>query len=263
MKSQPRHHFGRARSLRSISLSRLTLLAGFACVAGAAAAGCARDANGSQERDVVPSDAQLASQRADQARAKGADDAPIRIVEISDFECPFCRQFHEETMGALDSLYIDEGKVKYIFISYANPGHPRAWPAIEAAFCAGAVGKFWPMHDRLFEEQEAWSGAEDAFTLFVQYAEEMNIDPESFAACMRDDLLAPFLLGDYSNVLRAGISSTPYFILADSVAIRGAAPIETFQTAIDTLLILRAEGQQEQGQPEQGEPEESDGGQEK
>jgi protein-disulfide isomerase len=253
MKNEARNHLGRQRGPRSLGSGRPALLAGLLIVAGVTTAGCARDANGSQERDIVPSDARLASQRADQARSKGADDAPIRIVEISDFECPFCRQYHEQTAAALDSLYVDQGKVKYIWISYANPGHPRAWPAIEAAFCAGAVGKFWPMHDRLFEEQETWSGADDAFALFVQYAEELNIDPESFAACMRDDLLAPFLLGDYSNVLRAGISSTPYFILADSVAIRGAAPIESFQAAIDTLLVLRADGQQED-QPEGEQP---------
>ena len=100
------------------------------------------------------------------------------------------------------------------------------------------------MHDLLFERQEEWSSADDAFTTFVGYAEGMGIDPASFGACMRDDLLAPFLLGDYSNVMQAGISSTPYFILADSVAIRGAAPIETFRAAIDTLLVLADGGEE-------------------
>jgi protein-disulfide isomerase len=208
-------------------------------------AGCAPDADGSPDADggqdlaVVPSDPQVVRDRADQARVKGAEDAPVRIVEISDFQCPFCRQYYDQTMGVLDSLYVQTGKVRYVWIAYANPGHPRAWPSIEAAFCAGAVGKFWPMHDLLFERQEEWSSADDAFAMFVDYAKGMGIDPESFGACMRDDLLAPFLLGDYTNVMRAGISSTPYFILADSVAIRGAAPIETFRSAIDTLLVLK------------------------
>jgi protein-disulfide isomerase len=217
------------------------------------ASGCAQDANGSQDLVVVPSDARVARDRADQARVKGDEDAPIRIVEISDFECPFCRQYYEETMGALDSLYIQTGKVRYVWISYANPGHSRAWPSIEAAFCAGAVGKFWPMHDVLFERQGEWSSAADPFTTFVEYAEELGIDPASFGACMRDDLLAPFLLGDYTNVMRAGISSTPYFILADSVAIRGAAPIENFRTAIDELLALKDGGEQQEQQGEQQE----------
>jgi protein-disulfide isomerase len=224
MRNEAKHYLTRALATALVAIS---------------AAGCAQDANGSQDLIVVPSDAQVASDRADQARVKGDEDAPIRIVEISDFQCPFCRQFHDETMAALDSLYIQTGKVRYIWISYANPGHPRAWTSIEAAFCAGAVGKFWPMHDVLFERQEEWSAAEDPFASFVGYAEEMGIDPASFGACMKDDLLAPFLLGDYTNVMRAGISSTPYFILADSVAIRGAAPIESFRTAIDSLLVLK------------------------
>lgn len=231
-----RHHSTRVRRHRThLSATLIGLLA-------VSTAGCAQDANGSQDLVVVPSDSRLARERADQARVKGEEDAPIRIVEISDFECPYCRQFYEETMGAIDSLYIQTGKVRYVWISYANPGHPRAWPSIEAAFCAGTVGKFWPMHDVLFERQDEWRTTDDAFGTFVGYAEEMGIDPASFSACMRDDVLAPFLLGDYTNVTRAGISSTPYFILADSVAIRGAAPIESFSTTIDELLALKEGG---------------------
>ncbi|MGH7539829.1 MAG: DsbA family protein [Gemmatimonadota bacterium] len=215
------------------------LIALGALTATAAWAGCARDVESAQDPPVVPSDTQVATERADKARAKGPEEAPVRIVEISDFQCPYCRQFHQETLGALDSAYIATGKANYVWISYANPGHAKAWPAIEAAFCAGAVGRFWPMHGLLFERQEQWSDAENTHETFVSYAKELGIDPASFASCMRDDRLAPLILRDYANVMRAGISSTPYFILADSVAIRGAAPFETFQTALDTLLVLR------------------------
>ena len=136
-------------------------------------------------------------------------------------------------------MYVKTGKVGYVWISYANPGHPRAWPSIEAAFCAGTVGKFWPMHSILFERQTEWREAENLFDLFVEYAAELNIDTVTFAACMRDDILAPMQVRDYTNVVRAGISSTPYFIIGDSVAVRGAAPLETFTSAIDTMLAIR------------------------
>jgi protein-disulfide isomerase len=205
-------------------------------VAGSA---CTPDANGAQEASVVPTDLQVASERADKARIKGDDDAMVRIVEISDFECPYCAQFYSDTYHALDSLYVQTGKVSYVWISYANPGHPRAWPSIEAAFCAGTVGKFWPMHSILFERQAEWRQAENLFDLFVEYAVELNIDAESFTVCMRDDILAPMQVRDYTNVVRAGISSTPYFIIGDSVAVRGAAPLETFTAAIDTMLVIR------------------------
>ncbi len=217
-------------------------------------AGCAAEAESAQERSIVPADMQVAAERADRARMRGSEDAPIQIVEISDFQCPFCRQFYTEAYRQIDSAYIETGKARYVWIGYANPGHGRAWPSIAASFCAGAVGKFWPMHDVLFEKQEEWGASPDPSVDFLEYAEEMNIDGESFGACMRNSLLAPLMLRDYTSVMRAGISSTPYFILADSVAIRGAADFGTFRSAMDTLLVLRGGIQQEQSPDEGGTP---------
>ncbi len=226
---------------------------GLAVMAGAAVltiGGCAASAESAQEGSVVPSDVLVAGERADKGRLKGADDAPVRIVEISDFQCPFCRQFHDETLAQIDSAYIQTGKVSYLWVSYANPGHSQAFASSEAAFCAGAVGKFWPMHGLLFERQEQWSGSADPYAAFVSYAEELNIDGESFGSCVRNSLLASLLLRDFTSVSRAGISSTPYFILADSVAIRGAAGFDAFKQAIDTLLVLKGGGSDDvQDQP--------------
>lgn len=202
-------------------------------------AGCAAEAKSAQDPSVVPSNTQLAGERADRARMRGDENAPIRIVEISDFQCPFCRQFFNEAYARIDSAYIQTGKASYLWVGYASPAHGRAWPAISASFCAGAVGKFWPMHDILFEKQEEWGAAPDPFVDFGEYAESLNIEGESFRSCMRNSLLAPLMLRDYASVMGAGISSTPYFILADSIAIRGAADFATFSSAIDTLLALR------------------------
>lgn len=212
-------------------------------------AGCQAEASGVQDGAVVPRDMQVAGERADKARIKGSDDAPIRIVEISDFQCPFCRQFHVETLGKIDSAYIATGKASYLWISYASPSHGRAFASSEAGFCAGAVGKFWPMHDLLFERQEEWSAAPDPYETFLGYADELEIDTESFGWCMRNGLMAPLLLRDFTSVSRAGISSTPYFVLADSVAIRGAADFATFSSAIDTLLVLRGASSRESAEP--------------
>jgi len=208
-------------------------------------AACATEAESAQERSVVPTDQQVAGERADKARVRGDQDAPIRIVEVSDFQCPYCRQFFDETYAQVDSAYIQTGKASYLWVGYANPGHGRAWPAMAAAYCAGAVGKFWPMHDILFQQQEEWGAAPDPGVNFAAYAEELNIDAESFGSCVRNSLLAPLMLRDYSSVTGAGISSTPYFILADSLAIRGAADYATFSSALDTLLALKASEQVE------------------
>lgn len=213
-----------------------------AAVAATSMLGAARPAAGQDDADspdawsVLPTQLSVLLSRADQARVRGSSDAPVRILEISDFQCPFCAQFNRETFPVLDSLYIRTGKVEYVWISFVNPSHQLAWPAVEAAFCAGAVGKFWPMHDVLFERQGEWSTAADAWATFVGYARELRIDEASFGACLRDDRTAPLQVRDFQSVQRAGISSTPFFIIADSLSIRGAAQASQFRTVLDSLL---------------------------
>jgi protein-disulfide isomerase len=160
-------------------------------------------------------------------------------VEISDFECPFCARFYEESYRAIDSLYVRSGIARYVWISFPNSTHPRAWPAIEAAFCAGAAGRFWPMHDLLFERREEWGAAEDPNALFLAMAAEAGIDGDSFSACLRNDQTAPLQVRDYESAITAGVASTPFFVVGDSVAIRGAVPLETFRSAIDSVLVIR------------------------
>jgi|SRR5436309_4597280 len=91
------------------------------------------------------------------ARARVADaptlgltDAPVTVVEFSDYQCPFCGRFYSTTLPALKRDYIDTGKVRYVFRDYPlDQIHPQARKAAEAAHCAGDQGKYWEMHDRL------------------------------------------------------------------------------------------------------------------
>ncbi|TFG62480.1 MAG: hypothetical protein E4H28_07605, partial [Gemmatimonadales bacterium] len=168
-----------------------------------------------QQAAVVPADQTAVLEAADAARSMGAVDAPIRIVEISDFECPFCAQFYNETFRAVDSLYIKSGIARYLWISFPNSNHPRAWPAIEAAFCAGGAGKFWEMHDVLFERQDEWLAEEDLNALLIQYAAGIGIDEASFGECLRNDVTSPLQVSDYDAALRSGITSTPFFVVGD------------------------------------------------
>lgn len=192
-----------------------------------------------QQTAVVPADQPAILEAADEARSMGEADAPIRIVEISDFECPFCAQFYHETFRAIDSLYIKSGIARYLWISFPNSRHPRAWPAIEAAFCAGAAGRFWEMHDVLFEKQDEWLAVADLNALLIRYAVDIGIQESSFRECLRNDLTAPLQVSDYDAALRSGITSTPFFVVGDSIAIRGAVSAERFQAAVDSLLTAR------------------------
>jgi protein-disulfide isomerase len=208
---------------------------------GVASLAAARPANAQDLEGVVdvPDEQSVILERADRARTKGDADAPIRIVEISDFQCTFCARFYQESYRAIDSLYVQSGLARYVWISFPNSTHPRAWPAIEAAFCAGAAGRFWAMHDVLFERQEEWAESPDPNMLFRSWAAEIGIEDDSFAACLRNDQPAPLQVRDYESAITAGVSSTPFFVVGDSVAIRGAVPLETFRSAVDSVLVLR------------------------
>jgi protein-disulfide isomerase len=209
------------------------------CGFAAAAMLLGSDASLAAQGAAVPSDQREILEAAGQARTKGAADAPLRIVEISDFECPFCAQYYQETYPVVDSLYVESGLARYVWISFPNSRHRRAWPAIEAAFCAGAAGRFWEMHDILFETREEWTEAEDPHARFVDYAARAGVEPESFEACLRNDQTAPLQVSDYESALRSGITSTPFFIVGDSLAIQGTVPPERFRAAVDSVLDAR------------------------
>lgn len=188
---------------------------------------------------AVPADADTVARRADAARVRGDSTAPLRVLEVSDFQCPYCRQYYEQTYHALDSLYVQSGKVRYVWVSFPNPGHDRAWRAIEAAFCAGAAGRFWPMHDTLFARQGQWTGAEDATSTFVDYAAALGIEEESFRSCLAEDKPASVIIRDHGQVSGARIRSTPFFLVGDSLSISGAQPLDRFRSVLDSVLAAR------------------------
>ena len=111
----------------------------------------------------------------------GNPDAPITIVEFSDFQCPFCARFHTQTLPLLLEEYIEQDKVKIVFRDFPIQSiHPNALPASIAAECANDQNKFREMHDVLFEKQNSWNRSRnnDALSLFSQYASDMQLDQE-------------------------------------------------------------------------------------
>ena len=106
---------------------------------------------------ALPSDG-WAQAEAIAARTKGRPEAPITMYAMSDFQCPFCRDFALTTMPALEREYIQTGKLRITFINFPLTSiHANALAAAEMAMCAARQGKFWPVHDRLFERQEIWA----------------------------------------------------------------------------------------------------------
>lgn len=222
----------RTRSLPSFALILLALAAG-----GPA---CAQQ-EGRASATATPPDS--VPVRAERSRLLGAPNAPVTIVEVSDFQCPFCRQFATETFAALDSAYLQTGKARLVFVSYPLPNHPLGWIAAEAAFCAGAQGRFWPMHDRLFATQREWTAATEPARVFAAQAAALGLDTLAFRDCTDNDRVAPVILGDLLQAAQAGINGTPTLILmankdgsqARKVLV-GAQPFETLSREIDALL---------------------------
>jgi len=181
------------------------------------------------------------------ARARVADaptlgltDAPVTVVEFSDYQCPFCGRFYSTTLPALKRDYIDTGKVRYVFRDYPlDQIHPQARKAAEAAHCAGDQGKYWEMHDRLFRNQQALTPAQ-----LSQHARALGLDGALFDACLNTGAHSQRVEQGLGDGLAAGVQGTPGFIVArtksgdavEGTLIRGAQPLEVFRRLIDHLL---------------------------
>ena len=232
-----RHRRGATARLGSAAALFLALAAP-ACAQGGSAPEKGRPAAGTAARSTANRDSLVA--RANESRLKGSEQAPVMLVEISDFQCPFCGEFARETYAKLDSAYIRTGKVRMLFVNLPLPNHAQAWPAAEAALCAGAQGEFWPMHDRIFATQREWSGQADAPQRFARFATELKLDGAAFRECMESDMMAPIITGDVMQAAQAGLTGTPSFILNGREALSGALPFEEFQKRIDAALAQPA-----------------------
>ncbi len=170
-------------------------------------------------------------------------DAPITIVEFSDFQCPFCARFHTQTLPLLLEEYIEQGKVKLVFRDFPIQSiHPNALPASVAAECANEQGKFREMHDILFEKQTQWNklDTDNALSLFSQYATDMKLDQEKFDSCLTSGKFIPEIKKDLDDGRDYGVTGTPGFFVGNDnigyVELKGAQPFESFKKIIDAQL---------------------------
>jgi protein-disulfide isomerase len=161
----------------------------------------------------------------------GPKDAKVTIVEYSDYQCPFCRRFREDTFNRILEAYPDD--VKFIFKNFPLESiHPMAYPAAEAAECAGEQGHYWEYHDKLFGNSE-WQDQGKA--AFLTYAEELGLDIESFTQCIDDRKYKSKVDNDLKEGLKLGVRGTPAFIINGKL-ISGAQPFSVFKQEIDTIL---------------------------
>jgi protein-disulfide isomerase len=170
----------------------------------------------------------------------GKSDAPITLIEFSDYQCPFCARFYRDTFPQIKKDYIDKGKVRYIFRDFPLLSiHPKAQMAAEAAQCAGEQDKYWKMHDILFENQ----GSMETENL-KGYAERLGLNMDDFNKCLEQSRYTNEVKNDIQAGEGAGVQGVPAFIIGRTTDdgnikgkfIRGAHPYLTFETAIEEIL---------------------------
>jgi protein-disulfide isomerase len=169
-------------------------------------------------------------------RTKGDPDAPVTVFEVSDFQCPYCRQFWAEALPPLEREYIATGKVKLVFLNLPLTSiHPNAAAAHEFAMCATKQDQFWPVHDLLFRYQEAWARLPDPARYFFALADSAELDRDLLMRCFTTGEVRWPVQQEAEMNMRAGLSSTPTFIVGETV-LPGYAPFEEWRPILDTAF---------------------------
>ncbi|MGI0076275.1 MAG: DsbA family protein [Nitrosopumilaceae archaeon] len=174
---------------------------------------------------------------------KGDPNAPITMIEFSDFECPFCARFFTTTLPLIEKNYIETGKVKFVYRDFPLTDiHQNALPAAMAAECANEQGKFWELHDKIFENQKQWEGpdVQNGVRTFEQFAAELGLDTDKFNSCLESGKYLEEVQKDLNDGASYGVTGTPGFFIGNEKIgygmVSGAQPYSAFQQVLDQLL---------------------------
>lgn len=159
----------------------------------------------------------------------GPKDAPIVIVEFSDYQCPYCQRWHDQVYEPLMAAY--PGKIRFVYRNFPlTQIHPQAMNAAEASLCAGEQDAYWQYHGKLFDNYDVLSD-----DLYASLATDLGLDVTAFQACMTEHRYKDEIEADMSFSLNLGIQSTPTFFI-NGIPVIGAQPLIEFQTKIDNEL---------------------------
>jgi len=185
-----------------------------------------------------PEEPSVVSASIDDDPIKGSKSAPVIILEFSDFQCPYCRMFAQNTLPQITEKYVKTGKAMVVFRDLPLPFHNFAMDAAIAAECAGRQGKFWEMHDKLFS-----TGALGADNI-KGYAKEIGLKSGAFEECQKDGSIRDEIQKDANEAANYGIRGTPSFIIGKNEGgktfkgevVKGAQPYPVFESVIEKYL---------------------------
>ncbi len=167
--------------------------------------------------------------------AMGDPNAPVKIIEYSDFQCPYCAKFVTQTEQQIIDAYVATGKVYFEYHSFGEFIGAESARAAEAAYCAGDQDKFWEMHDIIFANQTGENVGAFTDKRLTAFAGKIGLDAGKFSDCFTTGKYASQVKQDGVDATQAGVKATPSFVV-NGTLVEGAQGFPAFQTQIDALL---------------------------
>jgi protein-disulfide isomerase len=216
--------------MRTLLVNGLASLA----IAATSTGGCSHaDARGANPFGQAATDSIV--KKADAGRITGAPTAKVWVVEISDLQCPYCKEWHDNTFPVVRDEYVKTGKVRLAYVNFPLRQHVNSQAAATAAMCASAQGKFWEMHDALFESQEKWEMLKDPSAFYEGLASKAGVNIADWKKCTEEKPLQPLIDADMDRAKRAGVESTPSFIIGGRLVAGSIPPAEMRKYINDAL----------------------------
>jgi protein-disulfide isomerase len=169
---------------------------------------------------------------------RGSVEAPLKLIEFSDFGCGFCRRFHQQTFGALESEFIETGRVEWKFLPFITGMFEGSLAVTEAAECVleQDAARFEALSDLLWERQSEWKSSARPEVLARRWAEELGADLERFDSCLAEDRRIERIAGATVTAQQLGIRGTPTFWIVGYGPLQGALPLEVFRGILGTVV---------------------------
>jgi protein-disulfide isomerase len=167
-------------------------------------------------------------------KSYGAEDAPVVVLEYSDFQCPYCKQFAEGAGQQLREEYADQGKVRFVYRHFAFIGDESTWAA-EASECANEQGRFWEYHDKVFAEQRGENQGAFSKDNLKRFAAELGLDTAQFDECFDAGRYGSTVRDEVSEAQRRRINSTPS-LLVNGQLIQNGSNYQVLQAAVEAAL---------------------------
>jgi protein-disulfide isomerase len=167
----------------------------------------------------------------------GSPSAPLEVIEFGDFECPICGQFNTLTEPEIRARLVQPGIIRYRYIDFPLDIHRNTWNASRAAACADEQGKFWEMHDAIFQSQDRWNGeaTSNPDKVFKQLAKQLGLDTDKFDDCVDSKKYQAKIQSHLKLAEERRLDGTPTFIIGDKSVTKGLS-YDQFKQMVDAAL---------------------------